>query len=77
MAEEIDVEKCNSPNVRSPVTLTLTLDQVKVKLVYISGRGLPTYHIRLKSEKLFCGWTDVHTNGHTEFQSISRCPAMT
>jgi len=28
MAEEIDLEKCNFRNFRSPVTLTLTLDRV-------------------------------------------------
>jgi len=57
MAEEIDVEKCNFRNFRSPVTLTLTLDQVEVTLVCISGRGLPTHQIISKSEKL-CGRTD-------------------
>ena len=37
MAEEIDVEKYNFGNFRSPMTLTLTLDRVQVTLVHISG----------------------------------------
>jgi len=53
MAEEIDIEKCNFWNFRSLVTLILTLDRVEVILVHISGRGLATHRIRLKSEKLF------------------------
>jgi len=57
MAEEIDLEKCNFQNFRSSVTLTL--DWVEVTLVGIPGRGLPTYQIRSKLEKNFCGWTYV------------------
>jgi len=50
--------------------LTLTLDRVKVTLVRICGRGLPTHQIRWKSEKLFVdvrtyGWTYGRTDGHT------------
>ena len=63
MAEEIDLEKCTFRNFGSSVTLTLTLDRVEVKLVRICGRGVPTYQIRWKSEKL-CGRTDK-----PEFQS--------
>jgi len=37
MAEEIDIEKCNFRNFRSSVISTLTLDRVKVILVYISS----------------------------------------
>jgi len=48
MAEEIDLEKCNFQKLRSLVTLTL--DRVEVILVRISGRGLPAYQIRSKSE---------------------------
>ena len=68
MAEEIDVEKCAFGNFGSSVTLTLTLtlDRVEVTLVRICGRGLPTYQIRWKSEKLFVDVrTDVPTDGHT------------
>ena len=49
--EEIDLEKCNFCNVGSYMTLILTLDRVEVTLVRISGRGLPRYQIRWKSEK--------------------------
>jgi len=58
MAEEIDLEKCTFRNFGSSVILTL--DWVKVILVRICGRGLPTHQIRWKSEKLF-----GHTDGHT------------
>jgi len=50
----------------------LTLDRVKVILVCISGRGLPTHQIRLKSENFL--WMDICTDGWTdrpEFQSIT------
>jgi len=67
--EEIDLEKCNFRNFRSSVTLTLTLDRVEVTLVRIRGRGLPTHQIRRKSEKLFCGRTDVWTDGRTHLSS--------
>jgi len=43
-AEEIDPEKFNFRNFRSSVTLTL--DRVKVTLVHMCGRGLPTHQIR-------------------------------
>jgi len=61
--EEIDLEKCNFRNFRSPVTLTLTLtlDRVEVILVRISGRGLPTHQVRSKSEKKL--FVDVRTYG--------------
>jgi len=39
--EETDLENCNFRNIRSP--MALTLDQVEVTLMRISGRGLPTY----------------------------------
>jgi len=71
MAEEIDLEKCTFHNFGSPMTLTLTLDQVEVTLVRICGRGLPTHQIRWKSEKLF---VDVRTDVRTdtpEFQSTT------
>jgi len=68
MAKEIDVEKCNFRNIRSSVTLTLTLDRVEVILVQISGRGLPTHQIRSKSED-FCGRTDGCTDGRTDLSS--------
>jgi len=63
MAEEIDLKKCTFRNCGSSVTLTLTLDRVKVKLVRICGRGLPTHEIRWKSEKLF---VDVRTYRRTD-----------
>jgi len=68
MAEEIDLEKCTFRNFGSSVILTLTLDRVEVTLVRIYGRGLPTHQIRWKSEKTFCGRTDVRTDT-PEFQS--------
>jgi len=52
----------------------LTLDRVEVTLVRICGRGLPTYQIRWKSEKLF---VDVRTDGRMdtpEFQSTRSSP---
>ena len=73
MAEEIDVEKCNFRNFRSPVTLTLTLDQVEVTLVCISGRGLPTHQMISKSEKLFVAVrTDGCTNVRTDTLKFSK-----
>jgi len=68
MVEEIEPEKCNFCNFRSSVTLTLTLDRVEVTLVQISSRGLPTYQIRVKSEKLF---VDMRTDGRTDTTSNS------
>jgi len=65
MAEEIDLQKCNFQNFRSSVTLIL--DCVKVTLMRISGRNLPTHQIKSKSEKLF---VDGHMDGWmAEFQS--------
>jgi len=69
MAEEIDLEKCTFRNFGSSVTLTLTLDRVEVTLVRICGRDLPTHQIRWKSEKTFCGRTDVRTDGRTHLSS--------
>jgi len=58
--EEIDLEKCNFRNFRSP--MTLTLDRVIWILSSISNRRLSTYQISLKLEKLCVdGRTDVHT----------------
>jgi len=60
MAEEIELEKCNFQNFRSP--MTLTLDRVIRHTVgipsRISHRPLSTYQISLKSEITFCYWTD-------------------
>jgi len=70
MAEDIDLEKCNFQNFRIPVMLTL--DRVEVKLVCISGRGLPTYQITPKSEKkTFCGHMHIRTDGWTHPTSVS------
>jgi len=66
MTEEIDVEKCNFRNFGSSVTLTLTLDRVKVTLVRMCGRGLPTNQIRWKLEKHF---VDIRTYGRTDIQT--------
>ena len=41
MAKEIDLEKCNFRNFGSSVTLTLTLDRVKVTSSYTVHVGLP------------------------------------
>jgi len=64
---ETDLEKCNFHNFGSSMTLNLTLDRVKVTLVCIRGRGLPTHQIRWKSENLFVDvqlyiWTDRRTH---------------
>jgi len=65
-AEEIDLEKSNFCNFGSSVTLTLTLDRVEVTLVRICCRGLPTYQVRWKLEKLFVDVrTDRRTDGYT------------
>jgi len=46
--------------------MTLTLDQVKVTLVRLAGRGLSTHQIRSKLEKLNVDVRmDVRTDGHT------------
>ena len=60
---------------KSPVTLTLSLDRVKV----ISGRGIPTHQIWSKSENFLWtyGWTDGRACGRTDtldFQSIGSSP---
>jgi len=69
MAEEINLEKCNFRNFRSPVTLTLRSDRVIWHTSCISHRPLSTYQFSLKSEKLFVDRrtdvrTDVPTDGH-------------
>jgi len=66
---EIDLEKCNFRNFRCSVTLILTLHQDEVILVRISGRGLPTHQVRLKSEKKLCGQTVGRTDGRTDLSS--------
>ena len=72
MADEIDLEKCNFQNFRSSVTSTLTLDRVEVKL-RISGQGLSTHQIRLKSEKLFVdGRKYVCMYGQTDRAEFSK-----
>jgi len=43
MEDERDIEKCNFWNFRSSVTLTLTLDQVKVISACKIHIGLPAY----------------------------------
>jgi len=60
-AEEIDLEKCNFRNFGNSMTLTLTLDQVEVTLVRITGQGLPTHQIISKSEKKT--FVDVRMDG--------------
>jgi len=67
MAKQTDLEKCNFLNFRS--SMTLTLDQVKVTLVRLAGRGLSTHQIRSKLEKLNVDVRmDVRTDGHTWVQ---------
>ena len=58
MAEEIDLEKCTFRNFGSSVTLTLTLtlDRVKVISTYAVYVGLPAWTY---------GRTDVRTDGRT------------
>jgi len=63
MAQEIDLEKCNFPNFRSSLTLTLTLDRVEVIFLCICGRGLPT-HMKLDQNRVD-GWMEVRTDGQT------------
>jgi len=65
-AEEINLQKCNFGNFGRSLTLTLTLDGVKVILVRIPGQGLPTHQIRSKLEKLL---VDVRTDGGTHLSS--------
>jgi len=68
---EKDLEKCNFRNFGS--SMTLTLDWVEVTLMRISGRGLPTYQIRCKSEKLFVDvWTDGRTHPSSNLLVIGR-----
>jgi len=69
MAEEIDLEKCNFCNFRSPMTLTWTLNWVQVTLVRMSGQGLPIHQIRLKLEKLFA---DVRTDVWMDTSEFSK-----
>jgi len=64
MAEEIDLEKCNFRKISGPMTLTLTLDQIEVTLMHISGRGLPTHQTTSKSKKKLL--VDVRTYGRTD-----------
>jgi len=52
--------------------VTLTLDWVEVILVRISGRGLATDQITLKSEKLF---VDVRTDTPKFSKSIRSSPS--
>jgi len=60
--------------IRSSVTWTLTLDRVKVTLVHMSGRGLPTHQIRSK----YFLWSEIRTDGRTHLSSGSLfCMAMT
>jgi len=79
MVEEIDLEKCDFWNFRSSVTLILTLDPVKVILVRISGRGLPTNQIRSKSEELYVDrWTGhmyIRMDGQRDLSSNYGRPA--
>jgi len=63
IAEEIHLEKCDFWNFPS----SLTLHRVEVILVPISGQGLPTHQIRLKSEKLFL---DVRMDGRTQLSIV-------
>jgi len=71
MAEEIEVEKCNLRNFRSSVTLTLTLDQVEVTLVHISGQGLSTHTPnQIEIRKLFVDGQMYVQTDRPEFQSI-------
>jgi len=56
MAEELEFEKCNFPNFRSPVTLTLTLDQlIRHTVVYQSSTCMyiPNF---TEIGKTFCEW---------------------
>jgi len=62
MAEEIDLEKCNFRNFRSPVTLTL--DRVighTVMHQLSTSMYTPNF---IEIGKSFCGQTDVPTDGH-------------
>jgi len=43
----------------------------EVTLVHISGRGLPTHQIILKSEKRFVDVADVQTDGRKHLSSVS------
>jgi len=56
----MDLEKCYFRNFKCLVALTLTLHRVEVTQMCISDRGLPTYQIKMKLEKLF---VDVQTYG--------------
>jgi len=76
MVEEIDLEKCNFWNFRSPVTLTLTLtlDQVtRHTVVHHSSTFIYTPNF-IEIRKSFCGRTDVwmylYTDG--QFRPVGR-----
>jgi len=59
MAEEIDLEKCNFQNFRSPVTLTLKVDRVIWHTV-VHQSLTPTYisdFIEIGKKLFVDGWT--------------------
>jgi len=58
MAQETAFENGRISN--SEGLVTLTLDRVILHNVCIAHRPLPTCQISLKSEKTFCGRTDIH-----------------
>jgi len=71
MAEEIDLEKCNFQNFRSPVTLTLTLNRViRHTIMHQSSTSIykPNFIKIIKNFLWTDGWTyvrmDVPTDGH-------------
>jgi len=66
MAEEIDLEKCNFWNYKTSATLILTLDQVKITLVHISG---PHTHTKLDGNQKNSLWTDRLMYGWTDAQN--------
>jgi len=65
MAEEIH-RKVQFSELQKLSDLDLGLGQSHT--MHISGRGLPTYPIRLKSENVLWtyGWTDLHTYRWTD-----------
>jgi len=52
MVEEIDLEKCNFPNFRNPMTLTMTLDQATLQPLCRSTYG--RWHPQLKTGRFCC-----------------------
>ena len=72
MAEEIDLENCNFRDSRSPVTLTLTLNRVEVKLIGISGRGTDLQSTRSKG-KINSGRHTDHPAGRHSIRT-NQCP---